>query len=219
MNTYIPENQIYVHWISFIHIYLFTYIYVCFASTLSLSDIIPESKLRARNSSSSSEKEEFPFNESDDNESGGGGSNVGSYSMDTIYMDEVKILQEMFPDTAAIEVSECVCLCLHAFVVFAIALQRFPKTKFEVVSVSICVFHWVMPEKYVSSQLLLVTFWFLYYRNLYDSVPIIFSQVCNLIEGKSVQQIEHCLVLVQHLKAFQSVVRENSAALTWHNDY
>lgn len=67
-------------------------------SSLSLSDIIPESKLRARNSSSSSEKDEYP--ESDEYVSGNNG-----YDINAIYSQEIKILEEMFPDTPLIEVS------------------------------------------------------------------------------------------------------------------
>lgn len=72
----------------------------CFSfSSLSLSDIIPESKLRARNSSSSSEKDEFPLNEND------GYMTNNGYNFDLIYSQEAKILQEMFPDSPSVEVS------------------------------------------------------------------------------------------------------------------
>lgn len=65
---------------------------------MSLSDIIPESKLRARNSSSSSEKDEYPSNEND------GYMPNNGFDIDVIYEQEIKVLQEMFPDTPSVEV-------------------------------------------------------------------------------------------------------------------
>ncbi|XP_005182533.1 CUE domain-containing protein 2-A [Musca domestica] len=72
-------------------------------NSLSLSDIIPESKLRARNSSSSSEKDEYP--ESDEYVSGNNG-----YDINAIYSQEIKILEEMFPDTPLIEIKYCITI-------------------------------------------------------------------------------------------------------------
>lgn len=81
-------------------------------SSLSLSDIIPESKLRARNVSIS-EKDEHAINGSG---AGGAGpkraqhlsetSDGGSTDSSTCdyYLDEAEVLQEMFPDTAYVEV-------------------------------------------------------------------------------------------------------------------
>ncbi|KAI8130577.1 CUE domain-containing protein 2 [Lucilia cuprina] len=74
-------------------------------NSLSLSDIIPESKLRARNSSSSSEKDEFPLNENDSYNVTNNG-----YNFDLIYCEEAKILQEMFPDSPSVEIKYCVAI-------------------------------------------------------------------------------------------------------------
>ncbi|TMW43533.1 hypothetical protein DOY81_011389 [Sarcophaga bullata] len=73
-------------------------------NSLSLSDIIPESKLRARNSSSSSEKDEFSLNDND-----GYVTNSG-YNFDLIYSQEAKILQEMFPDSPSVEIKYCIAI-------------------------------------------------------------------------------------------------------------
>lgn len=84
-------------------------------SSLTLSSIIPESKLRARNSSTS-EKDELSSNSSS---SGGGGSNKRSQHLSETsdggstdsssstcdyFLDEAEVLQEMFPDAAYAEV-------------------------------------------------------------------------------------------------------------------
>ncbi|XP_075147513.1 CUE domain-containing protein 2-A isoform X1 [Haematobia irritans] len=74
-------------------------------NTLSLSDIIPESKLRARNSSSSSEKDEYPLNDSEDFVQPNNG-----YDINAIYSQEIKILEEMFPDTPSIEIKYCITI-------------------------------------------------------------------------------------------------------------
>ena len=86
--------------------------YILIFSSLSLSDIIPESKLRARNASIS-EKDEHAINGSG---AGGAGpkraqhlsetSDGGSTDSSTCdyYLDEAEVLQEMFPDTAYVEV-------------------------------------------------------------------------------------------------------------------
>jgi len=91
----------------------FNLYYIC--SSLSLSSIIPESKLRARNSSTS-EKDELSSNSSS---SGGGGSNKRSQHLSETsdggstdsssstcdyFLDETEVLQEMFPDSAIAEV-------------------------------------------------------------------------------------------------------------------
>lgn len=88
-------------------------------SSLSLSSIIPESKLRARNSSIS-EKDELSSNNSSSSGSGNGssskrsqhlsetsdgGSTDSSSSTCEYFLDEAEVLQEMFPDTAYVEVS------------------------------------------------------------------------------------------------------------------
>jgi len=87
-----------------------------FYSSLSLSSIIPESKLRARNSSTS-EKDELSSNSSSSGGCGGnkrsqhlsetsdGGSTDSSSSTCDYFLDETEVLQEMFPDSAIAEVS------------------------------------------------------------------------------------------------------------------
>lgn len=87
-------------------------------NSLSLSDIIPESKLRARNASIS-EKDEHAINGSG---AGGAGpkraqhlsetSDGGSTDSSTCdyYLDEAEVLQEMFPDTAYVEVKHCIAI-------------------------------------------------------------------------------------------------------------
>lgn len=88
-------------------------------SALSLSSIIPESKLRARNSSIS-EKDELSSNNSSSSGVNGGGSSKRSQHLSETsdggstdssssncdyFLDEAEVLQEMFPDTAYVEVS------------------------------------------------------------------------------------------------------------------
>ncbi|XP_030369913.1 CUE domain-containing protein 2 [Scaptodrosophila lebanonensis] len=86
-------------------------------NSLSLSDIIPESKLRARNSSIS-EKDELSSNSSSGgskraqhlSETSDGGSTDSSSSTCDYFMDETEVLQEMFPDTAYVEVKHCIAI-------------------------------------------------------------------------------------------------------------
>ncbi|XP_017017710.1 CUE domain-containing protein 2 [Drosophila kikkawai] len=90
-------------------------------SSLTLSGIIPESKLRARNSSTS-EKDELSSNSSS---SGGGGSNKRSQHLSETsdggstdsssstcdyFLDEAEVLQEMFPDAAYAEIKHCIAI-------------------------------------------------------------------------------------------------------------
>ncbi|XP_067619701.1 CUE domain-containing protein 2 [Eurosta solidaginis] len=86
-------------------------------NSLSLSDIIPESKLRARNSSIS-DKDDLLLNGG----TGGAGpkrsqhlsetSDGGSTDSSTCdyFLDEAEVLQEMFPDTAYVEVKHCIAI-------------------------------------------------------------------------------------------------------------
>ncbi|EDW85063.1 CUE domain-containing protein 2 [Drosophila tropicalis] len=89
--------------------------------SLSLSSIIPESKLRARNSSIS-EKDELSSNSSSSGGSGSGkrsqhlsetsdgGSTDSSSSNCDYFLDEAEVLQEMFPDTAYVEIKHCIAI-------------------------------------------------------------------------------------------------------------
>lgn len=106
-----------------LHLYYFLYVIntFFFNSELSLSNIIPESKLRARNSSIS-EKDELSSNNSSSSGNGNGGchgkrsqhlsetsdggSTDSSSSNCDYFLDEAEVLQEMFPDTAYVEVSQ-----------------------------------------------------------------------------------------------------------------
>ncbi|EDV44160.1 uncharacterized protein Dana_GF16167 [Drosophila ananassae] len=89
-------------------------------NSLSLSSIIPESKLRARNSSTS-EKDELSSNSSSSGSGGGkrsqhlsetsdGGSTDSSSSTCDYFLDEAEVLQEMFPDTAYVEIKHCIAI-------------------------------------------------------------------------------------------------------------
>ena len=85
-------------------------------SSLSLSDIIPESKLRARNASISEKEEDADILGSGQkngaankraqhlSENSDGGSTDSSTC--DYFLDESEVLQEMFPDTAYVEVSK-----------------------------------------------------------------------------------------------------------------
>ncbi|XP_037950478.1 CUE domain-containing protein 2-like [Teleopsis dalmanni] len=86
-------------------------------NALSLSDIIPESKLRARKTSSS-EKDDFSLNGScvgghkrsqHLSETSDGGSTDSSSTCE-YFLDEAEALQEMFPDTAYVEVKHCIAI-------------------------------------------------------------------------------------------------------------
>ncbi|XP_001358653.2 CUE domain-containing protein 2 [Drosophila miranda] len=87
---------------------------------LSLSNIIPESRLRARNSSIS-EKDELSSNNSSSGGSHGkrsqhlsetsdGGSTDSSSSNCDYFFDEAEALQEMFPDAAYVEIKHCIAI-------------------------------------------------------------------------------------------------------------
>ncbi|ALC45631.1 CG9636 [Drosophila busckii] len=90
-------------------------------NSLSLSSIIPESKLRARNSSIS-EKDELSSNNSSSSGGGGGkrsqhlsetsdgGSTDSSSSTCDYFLCEAEVLQEMFPDTAYVEIKHCIAI-------------------------------------------------------------------------------------------------------------
>ncbi|KAH8312435.1 hypothetical protein KR044_010728 [Drosophila immigrans] len=90
-------------------------------NSLTLSSIIPESKLRARNSSIS-EKDELSSNNSSNSggcsskrsqhlsETSDGGSTDSSSSTCDYFLDEAEVLQEMFPDTAYVEIKHCIAI-------------------------------------------------------------------------------------------------------------
>ncbi|KRF83302.1 CUE domain-containing protein 2 [Drosophila virilis] len=91
---------------------------------LSLSSIIPESKLRARNSSISEKDELSSNNSSSSGGTGGGGSKRSQHLSETsdggstdssssncdYFLDEAEVLQEMFPDTAYVEIKHCIAI-------------------------------------------------------------------------------------------------------------
>uniref|UniRef100_A0A1B0F9Q8 CUE domain-containing protein n=2 Tax=Glossina TaxID=44049 RepID=A0A1B0F9Q8_GLOMM len=84
--------------------------------SLSLSDIIPEPKLRPRNTSSS-DKEEINSDRTSGSqkrsqhlsETSDGGSTDSSSTCD-YFLNEAEILQEMFPDSAYVEVKHCIAI-------------------------------------------------------------------------------------------------------------